>query len=288
MGWPDDLRILRFPGRGPLRIGIQARVIQAGAGTVDGSWWTCARVIQPHWCLYRNHQSGMHLTLADGTDLALDPPATWLLPPWLAYGRRVERVEHQWLHLDLSGPPPGLLAALVPQPLRIAPDRRLDAAWDHLARRCRTADGDPLAAQLEAQATALLALVRVLDQAPAELRRRLAGEVASDVVQPALELIEADPGARLGNSRLARACGLSLSRFALRFRAATGLPPRQYLIDRRLARACALLQAGSLGIEAVAAACGFADRYAFTHLFTRRLGRSPAAYRDGLGGGRRR
>jgi hypothetical protein len=65
MAWQDDIRNRDFPARGPLRSGLQLRVLQAGSGHID-EWWRLARVVQPHWVLYRNRTAGSELDLADG------------------------------------------------------------------------------------------------------------------------------------------------------------------------------------------------------------------------------
>lgn len=287
MAWQDDIRNRSFPARGPLRSGLQLRVLQAGSGHID-EWWRLARVVQPHWVLYRNRTAGTELDLADGRVLPLDPAAAWLLPPWLGYGRRTARVEHLWVHFDVVGLPAAALAELFPAPLRLQPDRRLEAACAALRQRFRTAVRDDLEVLVDAQALALAGFALALGGLAPAARSRLLPAAADDRLRPALERIDADPSAALPNALLARLCGLSLARVALLFRSSTGRSPRQYLIDRRLGLACDLLLAGELGIDAVAAACGFADRFAFTHVFTRRIGRTPAAYRDGQGGTGRR
>jgi transcriptional regulator GlxA family with amidase domain len=78
---------------------------------------------------------------------------------------------------------------------------------------------------------------------------------------------------------LAQRCGLGREGFTRAFRRATGRSPARYALERRLARAAELLAGGDEPIEAVAAACGFANRYHFSRAFARILACSPAAYR---------
>ncbi|MBA3846839.1 MAG: helix-turn-helix transcriptional regulator [Planctomycetes bacterium] len=96
----------------------------------------------------------------------------------------------------------------------------------------------------------------------------------------ALAMIErdvADPG--LDVERLARRAHLSTSQFSLRFRDAMGLPPKAFLLRRRLALAQALLVAGEMPVKAVARLCGFSDPFHFSRQFARALGRPPSAWR---------
>ena len=75
---------------------------------------------------------------------------------------------------------------------------------------------------------------------------------------------------------MAAAAHLSIYHFARRFKAATGLPPHQYVIARRVERARQLLQAGTaLSLAEVAAHAGFADQSQLSHHFKRLVGVAP-------------
>lgn len=73
--------------------------------------------------------------------------------------------------------------------------------------------------------------------------------------------------------------GRSPGRFAARFRARWGCPPRHYQIRQRLQRACALLEGSSLKIGAIAAEVGYDNPFYFSRLFRKAFGQSPQAYR---------
>ena len=80
---------------------------------------------------------------------------------------------------------------------------------------------------------------------------------------------------------LANACDLSPSYFARRFKLSTGMPPHQYLIQKRVERAKRLLR-GPLPIVEVALDCGFSHQEHLTNVFRRFTGQTPAAYRRNL------
>jgi AraC-like DNA-binding protein len=57
--------------------------------------------------------------------------------------------------------------------------------------------------------------------------------------------------------------------------------PFEYLLRRRLARACQLLVEGTLSVKQVATACGYDDPYYFSRLFHKRHGYTPRDVRLG-------
>jgi len=82
---------------------------------------------------------------------------------------------------------------------------------------------------------------------------------------------------RVPLAELAAHAGLSRFELARTFRAQVGLPPHAYQLDRRIARARALLAAGD-PVASVALECGFSDQPHFTRAFKRAVGVAPGAY----------
>ena len=79
---------------------------------------------------------------------------------------------------------------------------------------------------------------------------------------------------------MAAVARLSVYHFARQFKAATGLPPHQYVLTRRVERAKELLQARThLSLAEVAAHTGFSDQSQFTHHFKRMVGVTPGQFR---------
>lgn len=103
-------------------------------------------------------------------------------------------------------------------------------------------------------------------------RRRLARVV---------DFIEDNLGRELGLDELARVACLSPYHFVRSFRSAVGQTPHRYLMERRVARARALLKSGGVPLSQVADACGFASQAHFTSAFKRAVGTTPGAYRLG-------
>jgi AraC family transcriptional regulator len=78
---------------------------------------------------------------------------------------------------------------------------------------------------------------------------------------------------------MAAAAHLSVYHFARQFKAATGLPPHQYVIARRAERAKQLLQTESdYSLAEVAASAGFSDQSQFCRHFKRIVGVTPGQF----------
>ena len=104
----------------------------------------------------------------------------------------------------------------------------------------------------------------------AELYRRLhlAKELADSAFESPLTLED-----------LAGVAGLSPNHLLRTFKQAFGQTPHQYLIERRLEHACRLLAQTDQPVTEICLAVGFASLGAFSWLFRRRVGVSPAEYR---------
>ncbi|UVI33313.1 AraC family transcriptional regulator [Paenibacillus spongiae] len=79
---------------------------------------------------------------------------------------------------------------------------------------------------------------------------------------------------------LADLCGLSVSRFAVLFKAYTGQSPKQYLIWFRLQKAKEFLAASALNIRQISALTGFDDQLYFSRVFRKFEGTTPTLYRE--------
>src|SRR5262249_12373979 len=116
--------------------------------------------------------------------------------------------------------------------------------------------------------------------APRRPERGRDGALPRGRLRAVVEYVEEhlDAGPSLG--QMAAAARLSPYHFARQFKAATGLPPHQYVILRRVERAKELLQAGAdLPLAEVAARAGFSDQSQFSHHFKRLIGVTPGQFR---------
>lgn len=99
-----------------------------------------------------------------------------------------------------------------------------------------------------------------------------------------LKIIEDEVEARLDMQvsveTLARALGLSSGFFSRAFKQATGKPPHDYIIERRLARARLLISTSEQSFAEIASACGYASQAHLTSQMRQRLGLTPGVLRE--------
>ncbi|MEW6634551.1 MAG: AraC family transcriptional regulator [Pseudomonadota bacterium] len=92
------------------------------------------------------------------------------------------------------------------------------------------------------------------------------------------DIIEADLSAGFDLARLAAAGGVTRFQVIRDFNRAAGMTPGQYLRDRRIRAASALMKAG-MPLAGIAAETGFADQSHLTRVFKAVKGMSPGAWR---------
>lgn len=81
----------------------------------------------------------------------------------------------------------------------------------------------------------------------------------------------------------ALACGVSRAHFSRQFKVTTGITPKQWHLEWRLAKAACLLETTGMPLADIADHCGFADQSHFTNIYSRHRGMSPGAWRRNVG-----
>jgi AraC family transcriptional regulator len=162
-----------------------------------------------------------------------------------------------------------------------------DRTWfEHpdLARLCETLGQQPWdGADWRLRSNELAhAILSGLLQSQSSPRRdaRLKGGLAAAVRRRLAEFIDAHLDQSLSLGMLAERACLSEYHLARMFRASFGMPPHAWIAERRVDRARQLLKAGSLPVQQVADACGYADLSHFSHRFRLATGVSPRRYRE--------
>ena len=138
--------------------------------------------------------------------------------------------------------------------------------------------GGPLAAESLATVLAVHVIRHVLT--PRQPARRRVGSLPRAKLRTVVEYIEEHLDGSPTLEQLAAVARLSPNYFVSQFKRATGLPPHQYVILRRVERARQLLQTGTeLSLAEVAAHAGFSDQSQLTHHFKRTVGVTPGQFR---------
>jgi AraC family transcriptional regulator len=156
---------------------------------------------------------------------------------------------------------------------------RLRAAMQAVDAELRADEaGGNLAAESLANVLAVYLIRHV--SAPRRPARDPDGKLPRRRLRAVVAYIEDRLDANLTLEELAAVAHRSPYHFARQFRAATGLPPHQYVIARRVERARQFLQKdGDLPLAQVALRAGFSDQSQFARHFKRLVGVTPGRYR---------
>jgi AraC family transcriptional regulator len=193
-----------------------------------------------------------------------------------------------WLHVYLE---PELIARVAAEAFDLDPARLTVPPLDGLelphlrstmaavgAELASSGPGGPLAAESLAHVLAVH-LLRHLS-APRQLEPGRDGALPRGRLRAVVEHIEEHLDGCPTLAEMAAVVGLNPYHFARQFKAATGLPPHQYVIVRRVERAKQLLQAGTdLSLAEVALSAGFSDQSQLSHHFKRLVGVTPGRFR---------
>ncbi len=93
-----------------------------------------------------------------------------------------------------------------------------------------------------------------------------------------IDYVENNIAADLRLAELSAVAGVSRAHFARAFRNTVGMTPHAFVLERRLARATALLRHRTMPIRVIAQVCGFADHAHLSRTFRAQFGCPPQAY----------
>lgn len=68
--------------------------------------------------------------------------------------------------------------------------------------------------------------------------------------------------------------------FSNLFSKTLGMPPTQYIINKRLQKSQSILAHSNINIKRIAFECGFSDEFYFSKIFKQRIGETPGGYRN--------
>ena len=109
--------------------------------------------------------------------------------------------------------------------------------------------------------------------------RRADGALSRAKLQTVIEYIGEYLDTDLTVAQMAAVVHLSAYHFARQFKAATGVPPHQYVVARRVERAQQLMRHSDLPLADIAASAGFSDQSKLSTHFKRAVGLTPRQFR---------
>jgi AraC-like DNA-binding protein len=112
-----------------------------------------------------------------------------------------------------------------------------------------------------------------------EPRAPVKGALPGPLLRRTREYIDANLDSPLSIEDMAETVGISTSHFSRSFRKAMGMPPHDYVLRRRVARARHLLMSTELRLADIALQTGFSDQAHFTNRFREQVGLPPRTYR---------
>lgn len=239
---------------------------------------------------YFPHYS-LHLVTAGAIEYVIDERSTTVRKHQLVlFPRRTNRYATNasrsgaslaYAHFEpaLDRPDP-LRAVRLPLVVTMQKPAAASRAMSRLVRHIGKPEENPLLAQAE--------LLRVLHMLIVDGFHTGQLRIASDHAYPdalirGMQIIEKNvlnPGLTL--QRVADEAGVSQGHFTRLFRGHVGVPPKTYIMRRRLDEAMSLvLTSPHMSIHEIAACCGYTDPFYFSLQFRKRFGRPPTKFRPG-------
>lgn len=152
--------------------------------------------------------------------------------------------------------------------------------FDAYLRRALDEDDRPTRLEMDSRASLiLLQLLRQHSTLGEGSQRSRRGGLAPHHLRRVCATMTDDLAQEVPLSELAAMVGVSYHHFCHAFKASTGMAPHQWLVERRVERACELLRSTRLSVTEVAAAVGYDDPNQLLRVFRNRRGTTPAGYR---------
>jgi len=264
-GWP--LRVGHFGRKGALQdlvAGADALLLWSGGRSEVTIAERRSRGVTRH-CLVRH--AGMVDLLPRGTtfeEVSWRGQASECISVTLGDAQLVERL--------------GAATPLEPERLRLG---LVDAHVVDLVQRLRAqaVAGQPWGTlYVESLSLALASYVRARYTGPVSVDERGAGALP---VESLVAFVEENLGSNIGLVELAAIGGYSANHFARLFKRAFGRSPHQYVVERRIERAKAILRDPRRSLAEVALECGFGSQAHFNTAFKAKAGVTPGTYRKG-------
>lgn len=207
----------------------------------------------------------------------ITPGKLYLVPPGTPFSYCPETPsDHYWIHF-VSRKLAAIPAGRELQFAKPVPPGRVRQAFQDTLESIGNMSGIP---------DAIAARNRVFSLLTPLLEKILTGmpdPAAGGEFTQVLNYVDKHLAAPLQVEDLRKLCSMNRAEFSARFRETFGIPPKQYLVRRRLMRAKHLLWRTRLPVKEIAQQCGFADMRFFCRSFKKSTGMTPGGYRNSGG-----
>ena len=242
----------------------EIRVVLAGFAPAVRSW-QYNHAGTPTWRFYWNPEPGAWL-FSHGEKIDLVPETAVLIPPRTPFATGAERAfPHFYVHFTFG-------AACVPERRKVIRLRRKDILLPGICRDL------PRFSPAEIRFAAAAAVNAALLELPGEFFTLREERREESFFERAVEIFEEDLSRSFNCEELARRCGTSVNTLQRQFLAASGLPVKKWLLNRKMEYAVQLLLTEGRSIKETASLLGFADRYHFSKSFKLFFGMPPARF----------
>lgn len=98
-------------------------------------------------------------------------------------------------------------------------------------------------------------------------------------IQQAINYLDDYYTTEINLQHLAQSIGYSLDHFRFLFKEETGISPKKYILQKRIALAKKQISHSNLPLVEIASSCGYDDYYQFATYFKKEIGMAPSQYR---------
>lgn len=238
-----------------------------------GKSWNQFVTFFPYYRLYYILDGHARMVLQNG-ELDLRPGKIYFIPAFSVMDAKCEEsLEHIWFHFRLDLTTANYLTIL--KPSYTAPELPNDEdIFREIVTTFTQPEHDSPASRLKADGLCRYLLSRFLYSSEHAENLRDAARFI-----PVLQYIDDHIAQPISNAELAAIMYLSTTYFANLFAKQFGMPPRQYVLNKRISTAAAMLLENDMSAKEIAFALGFENESYFNRLFRKLTGMPPNAYR---------
>jgi len=259
--------------------------------------WESRNMSFPYWRIYWNKSYGGIISFA-GKTIELTPNQVILIPPYTAFSSRLTEntippsgynleggrvgdgeteagllsegaVLHLFIHFNLGLP----YDFIAPQLFSFEASNDLRTDLEELSFSLQQNN-----VQLSVQSSLLIYKIIIL--AVSQIPKEFWNLATTDQrILNVLRDIEDHISEELTNKRLAQVANMAVNSFARIFKEEIGIPPQQFVRERRVQKTSILLHHTTEPIEEIARMSGFCDRFHLARVFKEVTSYSPAQYR---------